>query len=56
MNIHVDESMYDPRAVDVEKEPSEKFDQPMVEEDEEEDSDEADQGLRRRHTIANEND
>jgi len=37
MNIHVDESMYDPRAVDVEKEPSEKFDKPRRDEDDDAD-------------------
>ena len=33
MNIHVDESMYDSRAVDVEKEPSDCYDEPHMEKD-----------------------
>lgn len=49
MNIHVDESMYDPRAVDVEKEPSESFDKPRIDENELEE-DEGNYALQKRAT------
>ena len=33
MNIHVDESMYDSRAVDVEKEPSDQYEEALTDDD-----------------------
>ena len=40
MNIHVDESMYDSRAVDVEKEPTHWYDEPQMEKDPNDDTQE----------------